>query len=73
MYRLLHDYHVSVYFSLKSWTVCLTVWITDARRTVLEMAHLRGCAGVKRTPITIVVRCFADYKYLLRLALITIS
>jgi hypothetical protein len=64
--------HVSVYLSLKSWTVCLTVWITNTLHMVLEMTHLSGCVRIETTPVTIVVQRFSGYKYLLRLALITI-
>jgi hypothetical protein len=62
-----------VHLSMKSWIICLIVWITGARYTILEVTHLSGCAGVESTPITIVTRCFMKYKYHIRLALITIS
>jgi hypothetical protein len=63
----------SVYLFLKSWTVCLTVWITDTWCTVLKAAHLSGSVGVKSTPITIATWRFTRYKYPIRLAQITIS
>jgi hypothetical protein len=62
-----------VYLSLKSWTVYLIVWITGARCKVSEMAHSSGRVGTKMTPNTVAARCFTCFKYLLRLALITIS
>jgi hypothetical protein len=58
---------------LKSWTIYLTVWITGARCTVPETARSSGCAGTKMTHITVVVRHFTSYKYLIHLVLITIS
>jgi hypothetical protein len=45
----------SVYLPLKSWAVCLTVWTTSARCTVLEMMHLTGSAWTKMAPITVAV------------------
>jgi hypothetical protein len=33
-----------MYIFLKSWTICLTVWITNARCTILETTCLSGCA-----------------------------
>jgi hypothetical protein len=59
-------------FVLGKWSGCLTMWITDARRAVLKKTHLSGCVGIETTPITIVSRCFTDYKYLLHFALIAI-
>jgi hypothetical protein len=63
----------SVYLSLKSWTVCLTVWTNDARCTILEMEHLSAGAWTETESITVAAQCFTSYKYLFRLALITIS
>jgi hypothetical protein len=47
--------------------------IIGARCMVLEMMHSSGCAGAKRMLVTVVARCFTGYKYLLHIALITIS
>jgi hypothetical protein len=63
----------SVYLFLKNGIVCLTVWITDARCTILEVTHLSGCTGVESTLITVVARRFTGYKYPIHLALINIS
>jgi hypothetical protein len=60
-------------FSLKGWTVCLTVWITGTRCTILKTMHSSGRAGMERTPITVAAWRFTGYNYLHRLALITIS
>jgi hypothetical protein len=62
-----------MYLFLKSWIVCLSIWITGALRAVLETTHLSGCAGIETTSVTIAPRRFPGYKYPLRLALITIS
>jgi hypothetical protein len=51
---------------LSSWTVCLTVWITDARHTVLKATLLNDGGGIEAAPITIKARRFLDYKYLSR-------
>jgi hypothetical protein len=62
-----------VNLSLKSWIVCLTVWITGARCTVLEMTHSSGRVETNTMPITVAARRSTSYKYLLHLALITMS
>jgi hypothetical protein len=62
-----------MYISLKSWTICLTVWITDARCTVLKVMHLSGCAWIETTSVTIAAQRFLGYKYHFHLALIIIS
>jgi hypothetical protein len=60
---LLHNCHVSVYLSLKSGAVCLTVWITNARCTTFNVAHSSGCAGIETMPITVVLQCSTGYIY----------
>jgi hypothetical protein len=42
-----------VYLLLKSWAICLIVWITDARCTVLKVTHLSWCVWTKSTPVTV--------------------
>jgi hypothetical protein len=53
--------------------VCLTVWTTGARCTVIKMTHSSGREGTKTTSVTIAKRRFTGYKYLIRLVLTTIS
>jgi hypothetical protein len=57
---------------LDSWTVCLTVWITGARRTILEAPLLITSMGNETVPITVAARCSPGYKYLLHSPLGTI-
>jgi hypothetical protein len=38
---------------LNGLTVCLTIWITDARCTVLKMTPLSAGAGIDMAPITV--------------------
>jgi hypothetical protein len=44
--------HLCVLF-LGSWTVCLTTWITGARRTVLESLLLIDSVGNEMTSVTV--------------------
>jgi hypothetical protein len=73
MCPLQHDRHVSMYFSLKSWAVCLTIWITGARCMVFNAACVSGHMGIEMMPITIASPRFTGYKYSFHLALIAIS
>jgi hypothetical protein len=60
-------------FFLKSLIVCLTIWATGARCTVLKMMHSSRRMGTKTMFVTVAVWRFMGYKYLLLLVLITIS
>jgi hypothetical protein len=68
-----HGHHVSVYFLLRSWIVCLTIWITGAQCTVPKTSLLIAGAGTRMALITIVARHYPGYKYLIRSVLMTIS
>jgi hypothetical protein len=51
-------------FLLISWTICLTVLITDAWCMVLEASLLIAGAGIKMTLVTLAAWRFLSYKYL---------
>jgi hypothetical protein len=50
---------------LGCWTVCLIIWITGARCTILEASLLIASVGNKMAHITVAVWCPPSYKYLL--------
>jgi hypothetical protein len=58
---------------LSSWTVCLTVWIIDARCTVLEATLLNVGRGTEEALITVAAQRHPGYKYLICSPLETIS
>jgi hypothetical protein len=72
MCPLLHGAHVSMYLTLKSWTVCLNVWITSAWCTIFNAVCTSGCTEIEMTPITIALRCLTGYKYSFHLAMLAI-
>jgi hypothetical protein len=69
----LHGRHIFVYFLLRSWTFCLTIWITSTRCMVLKASSLIVVVGTKTTPVTIAARRLPGQKYLLYSALMIIS
>jgi hypothetical protein len=64
--------HLCVLF-LGSCTVCLTAWVTGARRMILEVSLLIASTGNEMTHITVAAWRSSGYKYLLRSSLGTIS
>jgi hypothetical protein len=69
----LHVRHIFVYFLLRSWIFCLTIWITSTRCMVLKASPLIVVVGTKTTPVTIAARRLPGQKNLLYSALMIIS
>jgi hypothetical protein len=70
--KVVRSSHLFIPF-LGSWTICLTAWITGARRTILEASLLIASAENETTLITVAVWRPPGYKYLLRSPPRTIS